>query len=315
MSGLSTIAWGETVSFSRFRRCPRRRLPWPNVPDTTALSQYKDRISRTALALESTPLVVPSKDTVSILTPPSVGHSNLLLLDSLSQLSSLVSLQYLWLVGGVVSLICSIASRMRSRRITRINLLRATCSGVVEVFMSLGSDSTWFLRWAFSAIAGVLTAWSTLTAGALLFIAGAWNAVAHVLGAALEGVEPARIDSLDSLEFVHFLHTALFSPCCVSPVSPEFLRMHVHANYPCSLHIRSNMFACTMVIWSLTTSLASPLLVGRKLVSAKLVSASLDIGGSPSPSVGVKLSYGGAYLLMVRLRTLILEYDKRVALS
>ena len=56
--------------------------------------------------------------------------------------------------------------------------------------------------------------------------------------------------------------------------------------------------------------------MGRKLVSSKLVvCASLDIGGSPSPSVGMKLSYGGAYLLMVRLRTLILEYDKRVAFS
>ena len=69
------------------------------------------------------------------------------------------------------------------------------------------------------------------------------------------------------------------------------------------------------MFWSLTISLASPLLVGRKLVSAKLVRASLDIDSSPSPSVGAKLSYGGAYLLMVRLRTLILEYDKRVAFS
>ena len=70
-----------------------------------------------------------------------------------------------------------------------------------------------------------------------------------------------------------------------------------------------------MVFWSLTTSLASPLLVGRKLVSAKLVSASLDIGGSPSPSVGMKLPYESANLLMVRLCTLILEYDKRVVFS
>ena len=70
-----------------------------------------------------------------------------------------------------------------------------------------------------------------------------------------------------------------------------------------------------MVLWSLTTSLASPLLVGRKLASTKLIIASLDIDGSFSPSVGVKLSYGGAYLLMVRLRTLILEYDERVAFS
>ena len=128
-------------------------------------------------------------------------------------------------------------------------------------------------------------------------------------------MEPARIDSLDSLEFVHFLHTAIFSPCCVSPVSPEFLRMHVRASHTFRPHIGSTVFACTIVFWSLIISLASPLLVGRKLVSAKLVRASLDIGGSPSPSVGVKLSYGGAYLLMVRLRTLILEYDKRVVFS
>ena len=83
----------------------------------------------------------------------------------------------------------------------------------------------------------------------------------------------------------------------------------------CSPHTGSTVFACIIVFWSLTTSLASPLLVGRKLVSAKLVRASLDIDSPPSPSVRVKLSYGGAYLLMVRLRTLILEYDKQVAFS
>ena len=312
MSGLSTIAWGETVSFSRFRRCPRRWLLWPSVPYTTALLQCKDSLSHIA----SMPLEEPSENTVSPPILPYVGHRKLHPLDLLSHLSSLVSLSYLWLVGRGVFLIRSIASMMCSRRITLIRLLRATCCGVAEVSMSLGSDSTWFLRWAFSAIAGMLTAWSALTAGAFLFIAGAWNAVAHVLGATLEGVEPARIDSLDSLEFVHFLHTAIFSPCCVSPVSPEFLRMHVHASHTCSPHTGSTVFACIIVFWSLTTSLASPLLVGRKLVSSKLVvSASLDIGGSPSPSVGVKLSYGGAYLLMVRLRTLILEYDKRVVFS
>ena len=70
-----------------------------------------------------------------------------------------------------------------------------------------------------------------------------------------------------------------------------------------------------MVIWSLTTSLLSPLLVGRKLVSTELARASFDIGGSPSSPLGVKLSNGGAHLLVVRLRTLILEYDKRVAFS
>ena len=115
---------------------------------------------------------------------------------------------------------------------------------------------------------------------------------------------------------MHFLHTALFSPCCISPVSPELLRTHVHASHTCSPHIGSTVFACTIVFWSLTIALASPLLVGRKLVRSKLVvRASLDIGGCPSPSVGMKLSYGGAYLLMVRLRTLILEYNKRVVFS
>ena len=180
-------------------------------------------------------------------------------------------------------------------------LLRATCRGVTDASMSLGSDSSWFLRWAFYAIAGVITAWSALTSEAFLFTAWAWNAIAHVLGAALERVEPARIDDLDSPEFVHFLHTAIFSPCCVSPVSPEVLRTHVRASHTCSPHTSSTVFACILVFWSLTTSLASPLLVGRKLVSSKLVRASLlDIGGSPSPSVGMKLSYGGEYLLMVR---------------
>ena len=71
---------------------------------------------------------------------------------------------------------------------------------------------------------------------------------------------------------------------CVCPVSSEFLRMHVHANRTGNAHIGNTVFACTMVLWSLTTSLASPLLVGRKLVSNKLVHARLDIGGSPSPS-------------------------------
>ena len=85
------------------------------------------------------------------------------------------------------------------------------------------------------------------------------------------------------------------------------------ASHTCSPHTGSTVFACIIVFWSLTISLASPLLVGRKLVSSKLVvSASLDIGGSPSPSVGIKIF---AYLLMVRLCTLILEYDKRVAFS
>ena len=89
----------------------------------------------------------------------------------------------------------------------------------------------------------------------------------------------------------------------------------MHASHTCSPHIGSTVFACTIVFWSLTIALASPLLVDRKLVSSKLVSSSLDIGGSPSPSVGMKLFYESAYLLMVRLRTLFLEYDKQVAFS
>ena len=106
----------------------------------------------------------------------------------------------------------------------------------------------------------------------------------------MKGGKPARIDSIDSLEFVHFLQTAYFSSCGVCPVSPEFLRMHVHANHTCNSHIGSVVIACTMVIWSLTTSLASPLLVDRKLVHTELVNASLVIGGSPSSSVGVTCS-------------------------
>ena len=140
--------------------------------------------------------------------------------DLLYNLLSLVSLPYLWLVCRGASLIRSIASKIRSRRITLIILLRATCRGVADAFMSLRSDSSWLLRWAFYAIAGLLTAWSALTAVALLFIAGAWKATAHVLGAALEGLEPARIDSIDSLEFVQFLQTASFSSCDVVSVSP-----------------------------------------------------------------------------------------------
>ena len=160
--------------------------------------------------------------------------------------------------------------------------------------MSLGQDCVWFLRWVISAIAGVTTAWNASTAGIFLLTAGTWNAVAQLLGAAMEGGKPARIDSLDSLEFVHFLQTALLSSCGVVPVSPEYLRMHVHANHTCNPHIISVVIACTMVIWSLTTSLASPLLVGRKLVNAELVNASLDIGSSPPPSLGVNISTDGA---------------------
>ena len=163
--------------------------------------------------------------------------------------------------------------------------------------------------------AELLAAMTASIPGVFPFSAGAWNADTHVLGAAVEGGKPARIDSIDSLEFVQFLQTAHFSSCDVVSVSPEFLRMHVHAKHNCNSHIGRTIVACTLVFWSLTTSLASPLLVGRELVHTELVNASLDIGCSPSPSVGVKLSYGGEYLLMVRLRTLILEYDKRVAFS
>ena len=87
-------------------------------------------------------------------------------------------------------------------------------------------------------------------------------------------MEPARIDRPDSLEFVHSLRAAHVSPCCVSPVPPEFLRTHVHANYTRSIPFGSSVFACLMVLWSLTTSLFSPLLVGRKLVSTELARVS-----------------------------------------
>ena len=78
------------------------------------------------------------------------------------------------------------------------------------------------------AIAGVTTAWSASTAAIFPLIAGAWNAVAtlFLFGAAMEGEKHARIDRLDSLEFVHFLQTVHFPSCCVFPVSPEFLRMY-----------------------------------------------------------------------------------------
>ena len=78
---------------------------------------------------------------------------------------------------------------------------------MVEVCRSMGHDSAWFSPCVFSAAAELLAAVTASIAGLFSSSAGAWNAVAHMLGAALEGVEPARIDSLDSLEFVHFLHT------------------------------------------------------------------------------------------------------------
>ena len=197
----------------------------------------------------------------------------------------------------------------------RTILLRAMYGKVVDMCMPMGHDSAWFSHCVFSVAAELLAAVTASIPGVFLFSAGACNAVAHVLGAAVEGGKSARIDRIDSLEFVLFLQTAYFSSCDVVSVSPEFLRMHVHANHTCNSHIGRTIVACTLVFWSLTTSLASPLLVGRKLVHTELVKASLDIGGSPSPSVVVKFSYGGVYLLMVRLLTLILEYDKRVAFS
>ena len=135
-------------------------------------------------------------------------------------------------------------------------------------------------HWILFAIAGVTTAWSASTAVIFLLIAGAWNAVAtlFLFGGAMEGDKHARIDRLDSLEFLHFLQTAHFPSCCVFPVSPEFLRMYVHASRTCSPQISRTFLPCTKVLWSLTASLASPLLVGRKLASTELIIASLDMG-------------------------------------
>ena len=232
-----------------------------------------------------------------------------------SPVLSYLAMLFMCLARGVASFSRWVSSWMVSRRVTLTSILRATYTGVAEMCMSMGRDGTWFLHYVLSVTAELTAAMTASIAGVLLFTAWTWNAAAHRFGAALEGVEPARIDRLDSLEFVHSLRAAHVSPCCVSPVSPEFLRSHVHANYTRRIPFGSSVFACIMVIWSLTTSLLSPLLVGRKLVSTELVHASLDIGGSPSPSLGVKLSNGGAHLLMVRLRTLILEYDKRVAFS
>ena len=314
--GSSTIAWGETVSFSGFRRYPRRRLPWPIVPTTTTLSRYRERASHIAAYVESSPDVAPSDDTLPIPALPSAAN-RVFVWNLPAQLSYLVYMLFLWLTGVAAFLARRLSSWVVSRRITLFSLLRATYGGAAEVYVSLCHDCVWFFHWILFAIAGVTTAWSASTAAIFPLIAGAWNAVAtlFLFGAAMEGEKHARIDRLDSLEFVHFLQTAHFPSCCVFPVSPEFLRMYVHANRTCSPQIGRTFLACTKVLWSLTASLASPLLVGRKLASTELIIASLDIGGSPSPSVGVKLSYGGAYLPMVRLRTLILEYDKRVAFS
>jgi hypothetical protein len=99
-------------------------------------------------------------------------------------------------------------------------------------------------------------------------------------------------------------------------MSLEFFEMHVHDSSPHRLHDRDTPSACILVLWSLTTSLTSSPLVGRELVSTTLLlTASLDIGGFLTSTLDLQLSSGGAYLLLVRLRTLILEYDKRVAYS
>ena len=89
--GSSNIAWGKTVYFSRLWRCPRKRRPWPDIPSTTTLSRYKDRAAHTAPSVESTPVVEPPGDTVSIPAIPSAVQ-RLLIWDLLAQLSSLVSL-------------------------------------------------------------------------------------------------------------------------------------------------------------------------------------------------------------------------------
>jgi hypothetical protein len=120
-----------------------------------------------------------------------------------------------------------------------------------------------------------------------------FSAYGFLLGAATEGGEPARLHSLDSHEFVFFLQTARFSSCCIFRMSLESPRMGVHASSPRQRHDSETFSTCILVMWSLTTSLASPLLVGRKLVSATLlITASLDTGGFPSLTVNVKLSPG-----------------------
>jgi hypothetical protein len=138
---------------------------------------------------------------------------------------------FLWLACVAAFLARRITSWVVSRRITLFSLLRATHSGAAEVYVSLCHDCVWFFHWILFAIAGVTTAWSASTAAIFPLIAGAWNAVAtlFLFGAAMEEEKHARIDRLDSLEFEHFLQTAHFPSCCVFPVSPEFLRMYVHA--------------------------------------------------------------------------------------
>ena len=101
----------------------------------------------------------------------------LLIWNLLAQLSTLVFLSYLWLGGGAASLTRRIASRVISRRVTLVNLLRAEYDGIEEVYVSLCQDCVWLLRGVLSAIAGVITAWSASTAGTFLLIAGAWNTV------------------------------------------------------------------------------------------------------------------------------------------
>jgi hypothetical protein len=75
----------------------------------------------------------------------------------------------------------------------------------------MGHDSAWFSHCVFSVAAELLGAVTASIPEVFLFSAGAWNAVARVLGAAVEGGKPAQIDSIDSLEFVQFLQTAFFS--------------------------------------------------------------------------------------------------------
>ena len=86
--GSSTIAWGETVFFSRVRRCPRRRLLWPAVPSMAVLSLYKERASPIAPTGISAPVVAPLKDISSVPAIPSAVH-RLPVCDLLVQLSSM----------------------------------------------------------------------------------------------------------------------------------------------------------------------------------------------------------------------------------
>ena len=155
--GSSTIAWGETVFFSRLRRCPQRRLLWPAVPSMAVLSRYKEKASPIAPSGISAPVVAPLKDIPSVPAIPSAVH-RLSVCDLLVQLLSMVAMQFLWLANGAVSSARWICSWIVSRRVTLTSLLRATYGGVVDMCMSMGHDSAWFSHCLFSVAAELLAA-------------------------------------------------------------------------------------------------------------------------------------------------------------